>query len=235
MASTEFAADAATLRSLLGAALPASRAETIQELIEISRVRTVREGETVFRQGELVPLILIIRGYGVFNRTTADGQQLALGVAKPGVMYGFSGISSVTSGSDMVALTACDVATWNGPAMRPLVTADPDFALEVIDRQSGFIAMVTEKVDGFLHQDARRRVVRVLIRHRDLFFGDRPVLSRSHLPALVGTSREMTGRVLRQLEREGMLARVGRQGLRLLRPDRLDADESLQEVHAHRA
>jgi hypothetical protein len=31
------------------------------------------------------------------------------------------------------------------------------------------------------------------------------------------------------------VARVGRQGLRLQRPDRLDADESLPEAHGHRA
>ena len=235
MASTEFSVDPTTMRSLLEGALPAARPFTIGALIDAARVRTVPTGEVVFRQGEPLPLLLMITGYGVFRRTTVDGQQLALGVARPGVMYGFSGISSVTSGSDMVALTQCDFAIWNGVSARPLVAADPTFALDVIDRQSGFIAMVTEKVDGFLHQDARRRVVRVLIRHRDLLFGNPPILSRSHLPALVGTSREMTGRVLRQLEREGMLARVGRHGLSLLRPDRLDADESLREMHAHRA
>jgi hypothetical protein len=32
----------------------------------------------------------------------------------------------------------------------------------------------------------------------------------------------MTGRVLRQLEREGTIERFGRAGLRLLRPDQLD-------------
>jgi hypothetical protein len=32
----------------------------------------------------------------------------------------------------------------------------------------------------------------------------------------------MTGRVLRQLEREGTIARVGRAGLALLRPERLE-------------
>ncbi len=32
----------------------------------------------------------------------------------------------------------------------------------------------------------------------------------------------MTGRVLRQLEREGTLTRVGRVGLKLLRPDQLE-------------
>jgi hypothetical protein len=39
----------------------------------------------------------------------------------------------------------------------------------------------------------------------------------------VGTSRQMTGRVLRELEREGILVRTGRHGLQLLSPDTLDA------------
>jgi CRP-like cAMP-binding protein len=94
----------------------------------------------------------------------------------------------------------------------------------MIDTLAVYLNVITEKVDGFLHQNARRRVVRVLARHRDLFFVSPVVLSRAHLPSLVGTSREMTGRVLRELEREGTVARVGRTGLRLLRPDRLDAD-----------
>jgi CRP-like cAMP-binding protein len=87
---------------------------------------------------------------------------------------------------------------------------------------ASFLSILTVKLDGFLHQDARRRVIRVLVRHRDLFFVDPPVLTRSHLPGLVGTSREMTGRVLRELEREGTIARVGRSGLTLLRPERLE-------------
>jgi CRP-like cAMP-binding protein len=79
-----------------------------------------------------------------------------------------------------------------------------------------------ELIEGFLHQDARRRVLRILAQYRRLFFCGPPVLNRSHLPELVGTSREMTGRVLRGLERDGTLVRVGRTGLKLLRPDRLD-------------
>ena len=63
----------------------------------------------------------------------------------------------------------------------------------------------------------------ILARHRELFFGEPAVLTRAHLPGLVGTSREMTGQVLRQLEREGTVARVGRTGLKLLRPDQLEA------------
>jgi CRP-like cAMP-binding protein len=221
------------LRSMIERILPESRVTTTRYLVESRRTRTVRPDETIFRRGEPIPLTLVVRGYGAFHRTTVDGQQLALGISGPGHMSGFGSISAINSSVDLVALTECEVATWKGVDVRRLAANDAGFALNVIDRQSTFLTMLTEKVDGFLHQDARRRVVRVLIRHRDLFFTDPPVLSRSHLPAFVGTSREMTGRVLRQLEREGMVTRVGRTGLRLLRPDLLDADASAGESPDH--
>jgi CRP-like cAMP-binding protein len=227
MSTTEIPRD---LGRLIAFALPGSRSETSQFLAETARVRRFAAEDAIFRQGEPIPLTYIVRGHGAFRRMTIDGQLLGLGIAEPGGLYGFTSVSATIAAADMVALTECEVAIWKGPDVRRLVEADAGFALDVIDRLSLYVTMITEKVDGFLHQDARRRVIRVLVRHRDLLFGDPPVLSRSHLPALVGTSREMTGRVLRQLEREGTVARVGRNGLRLLRPERLDADESPRDL-----
>jgi CRP-like cAMP-binding protein len=167
-------------------------------------------------------LTLIVSGYAAFRRTTVNGHLVIVGTADPGYLFGFSSISATPSSVEIVALTPAQVATWPAATMRRLALRDPAFAVEVIEWLIRFITVLTEKVDGFLHQDARLRVIRVLARHRDLFFSDPAILSRSHLPGLVGTSREMTGRVLRELEREGTVARVGRTGLRLLRPDQLD-------------
>jgi CRP-like cAMP-binding protein len=209
---------------LIERALPGSRRDTARQLAMTAIFRNVRSEEMTFRQGEPIPLTLAIRGYGAFRRTTVDGQQLTVGIASPGDIFGFSSIASTHSSVDLVALTDCGVALWRGPEIRRLAASDPGFALDVIDWMASFLNSITEKVDGFLHQNARRRVIRVLARHQDLFFADPAVLSRSQLPSLVGTSREMTGRVLRELEREGTVSRVGRTGLELLRPDRLDAD-----------
>ena len=216
--------DEPALGALIGRALPDSRPATRASLASSARIRVVPAHETVFAQGEPIPLTLVIRGYGAFRRTTVEGRQLTMGIANPNDLFGYSAITLGHTPVDLVALTECEVAIWRGPDLRQLVATDPGFALDVIEQMAGFLSTLTEKVDGFLHQDARRRVVRILARHRDLFFTDPEVLSRSHLPSLVGTSREMTGRVLRELEREGVLARVGRTGLRLLRPDRLEAD-----------
>jgi CRP/FNR family transcriptional regulator, cyclic AMP receptor protein len=211
-------------RGLIERALPGSRRETSAFLAETAHIRSVRKDERIFRQGEPIPLTLVVSGYGAFRRTTVEGQQVTVGIAEPGGLYGFSTIASAQSTVDLVALTDCEVALWRGPEVRQLTTTDSGFALAVIEQMATYLSMITEKVDGFLHQNARRRVVRILARHQDLFFASPAVLSRSHLPSLVGTSREMTGRVLRELEAEGTLARDGRTGLKLLRPDRLDAD-----------
>jgi CRP-like cAMP-binding protein len=220
---TASTADHRTIREHILRVLPGCRPETIEILVAAARHRTVLRDHTVYRQGDPVPLTLILRGYAGFRRTTLDGQQLMMGVGGPGALFGFSGIASITSSVELVALTDCQVAHWQGSDIRTIATIDPGMALDAVDSMAGSLHAAIELMEGFLHQDARRRVVRVLARHRDLFFGDRAVLTRAHLPVLVGTSREMTGRVLRQLELEGTVARVGRAGLKLLRPDQLDA------------
>jgi CRP-like cAMP-binding protein len=147
-----------------------------------------------------------------------------VGIAYPGGIFGITSVSATISSVEMIALTDVEAMTWRGDVFRRVIANDPDLALVVIDRLSAFLNLLTEKVDGFLHQDARRRVIRILARHRDLFFSEPPVLTRTHLPGLVGTSREMTGRVLRELERESIVRRVGRTGLRLLDSGPLDEE-----------
>ena len=207
---------------LLARSLPACRSETLITLVETAGVRHLHRGETIYAQGEAVPLTLIVHGFGAARRTTASGQEIVSGVAPSGVLFGWSGLNASPSSVELLALTDCDVAQWPGTEVRALAAVDPALAFAAIDSMADSLHQTVERIEGFLHQDARRRVLRVLARHRDLFFGDPVVLSRTHLPGLVGTSREMTGRVLRQLEREGTIQRFGRTGLRLLRPDQLE-------------
>jgi CRP-like cAMP-binding protein len=215
--------DRFALRDLLARKLPNCRRETIGALATTARLRSVHPGESVYRQGEPPPLTVILDGFGTFRRTTENGVHVASGIGRAGDLFGFSSMASVASSVEFVALTECQVAQWQGYEVRALAGDDPGLAVDAVDSMAVALHAMIERVDGFLHQDARARVLRILARHRDLFFGDPAILSRSHLPSLVGTSREMTGRVLRQLEREGTVERVGRTGLRLLRPDHLSA------------
>jgi CRP-like cAMP-binding protein len=212
------------LREVLARVLPGAAEETIARLLQTARLRIVAPGEEIYRQGDPVPLTLILDGYGAARRTTVNGKELVSGIAPAGVLFGWSGLGAVPSSIDLVALTDCTVAQWSGADIRTLAAADSGLALAAIDSMAWSLHQTVERIEGFLHQDARLRVLRVLAQYRELFFRDPPILTRAHLRGLVGTSREMTGHVLRQLEREGTIERVGRSGLKLLRPDQLNAE-----------
>ena len=210
------------VRDILEVALPGCRPETIEGLVQTVRTRRVRQGEQIYRQGEPVPLTLILEGYGAARRTMLNGRELVSGVAPAGVIFGWSGLAAVPSSVELVAITDCLVGQWPGSEIRSLAFADPSLAIAAIESMAWSLHQTVERIEGFLHQDARLRVLKILSQHRELFFGEPAILTRAQLPGLVGTSREMTGRVLRQLEREGTIARVGRAGLKLLRPDQLE-------------
>jgi CRP-like cAMP-binding protein len=209
------------LAERLAGLLPGCRPDTIATLDDAARLRRLRPGEVIYAQGEVVPITLILDGYGIARRTLADGHELMSGVAQHGVLFGWSGLASEHSSVELFAVTECTVAQWSGAEVRALCTTDVALAFAAIDSMGASLHQTVERIEGFLHQDARRRVLRILARHRALFFDDPPVLNRTHLPGLVGTSPEMTRRVLRQLEREGTVQRIGRVGLQLLDPERL--------------
>lgn len=209
------------LRHLLARRLPGAASESIERLAEDARVVRVRPGDVIFRQGEPIPVALVIHGHAGLRRTTWDGRELVLAIAKSGCLFGW-GVAGQAASADLVAVTPTEVGLWPGASVRALMATDPGLAIGLIDGMGRDIVAISERIDGFIHQDARGRVLRVLTEHRDLFFGESPVVSRTLLPGLVGTSREMTGRVIRGLEREGMIARFGRHGLRLLSPTGLE-------------
>lgn len=209
------------IRQLLARAMPGAASESIERLADDATVTRVGPGDVIFRQGESIPVTLVIRGYAAFRRTTKDGRELVLDIATSGCVFG-SAIAGQAATVDLVAITPTEVGQWSGADVRELVLSDPGVAVGVIDGMGRQVRMISQRIDGFIHQDARGRVVRVLAEYRDLFFGESPVLTRTQLPGLVGTSREMTSRVIRGLEREGMIARIGRRGLRLLSPTGLE-------------
>jgi CRP/FNR family transcriptional regulator, cyclic AMP receptor protein len=209
------------LRQLLARAFPGAASESIERLAEDAKVTRLRPGDVIFRQGGPIPVTLVIHGHAAIRRTTWDGRELVLGIGKPGCTFGW-GIAGQAASVDVVAITPIEVGLWSGADVRGLMATDPGLAIGLIDGLGRDIVAISQRIDGFIHQDARGRVLRVLAEYRDLIFGESPVVSRMLLPGLVGTSREMTGRVIRVLEREGMIARFGRHGLRLLSPTGLD-------------
>jgi CRP-like cAMP-binding protein len=214
-------AASAALPDVLTEAFPHSRADTRSALARASVVRRFGAGETIIRQGDESNLSFVLEGRVALRRTTIDGRQLITRIVTRGQLAPILPLAAIPAGSDAVALTPCAVALWNSVEVRSLAFSDSGLAVDLLDAVIGAFDEVVGRLDSLLHQDAVRRVARVLYLRADLFFAEPPLLTRAHLPNLVGTSREMTGRVLRVLESRRLVARAGRDRLRLLDPEGL--------------
>lgn len=213
----------AELQRLLAEVFPQSRTETRTALVNTATIQTFAPGQVMFRQGDATPVALVLDGHVAIRRTSLDGRQLIVRIIDRGKLAAFFPLQGRPSVADVIALTPTPLALWTGPWVRSLATVDPGLGVDLLDHVLDTHEEVLARIDTLLYQDALLRVARILHLHADLFFADEPVLTRDYLPTLVGTSREMTGRVLRVLEARSLVARVGRNRLRLLDPDGLAA------------
>lgn len=208
----------ARLLDVISEAFPNSRPDTRRDLAAMAAMRRVNAGEVIISQGDTSCLALLLEGHVAVRRTTVDGRQYMVRIVTRGQLSPVLPLAARSASADAIALTASETAVWKADEMRSRAKIDPGLAVDILDDVLGSLDEVMGRLDGLLYQNALRRVARVLHEHTDLFFGSPPVLTRTHLPILVGTSREMTGRVLRVLEARQLVARVGRNRLRLLDP-----------------
>jgi CRP-like cAMP-binding protein len=206
---------------ILGESFRQSRPETRQLLVGLAEIRSFEAGQTVVPQGDETLTGLVLEGHVAYRRTTFDGREVIPRIVSTGGLAALLPMASRPSAAEMLALTPCRVALWSGRDLQAVATGDAGLAIDLLEHVLLTFEAVVGGLDGLLHQDAAGRVARVLQQHSAMFFGEPGVLTRAHLPALVGTSREMTGRVLRRLETDGVVAREGRTRLRLLDAGRL--------------
>jgi CRP-like cAMP-binding protein len=206
----------AALSDVIAEAFPHSSDEKKRLLGGLARVRRFRPGEDLIQQGDTNSLALVLAGHVAVRRTTVDGRQIIVRIITHGGMAGILPLAARPASGDAVALTAGSAAIWRGDEIRTLASSDSGLALDLLDQALTTVEGVVWRLDGMLHQASLRRVARVLIANAHLFFADPPVLTRADLPDMIGTSREMTGRVLRILETLHLVTRVDRTRLRLL-------------------
>jgi CRP/FNR family cyclic AMP-dependent transcriptional regulator len=210
------AAEMQTVADVLDGTFPGSQPETRRALVAAADVRTFQARQTVVAQGEESLVGVILDGYLGFRRTTVDGREVMPRIVSRGDLGPFLSLLHRPSTAELVAMSPSRVALWPGEDVQGLAVDDAGLALDLLRHVLLGFEEIVERLDGLLYQDALRRVARVLIQHADLVFGDEAVVTRAYLPALIGTSREMTGRVLRELESDGLVQRMGRHRLRLL-------------------
>ena len=194
--------------SIVGIAFSRCRADTRSVLAALADVRSFDAGRTVVAHGDHTRTALVLCGHVAFLRTTLEGREVMPKIVSTGELAPLLPIALRPSVLEVVAVSRCSVALLPAKRLWALAEGDTGLTLDLLEHVLLTLKAVVERLDGLMYQNATRRVARVLDQHASIMFGDEAVLTRAYLPALVGTSREMTRRVLRTLQSEGVVARI---------------------------
>lgn len=212
---------AALLTRLFPEASDSSRAALVRQ----AQRRTFRRHEDVVSQGFASLAALVLKGHLGVVRLDPDGQQQMIRIVEPGVFVNVIALRYGPSAIDLVGLDDGVVALWAGDLVLALARRDAGLGVDLLQHALAGAGMLLQRVDGMTFDSVTRRLARILWTQRDLLFDPRrPLLSRPQLADLAGATREMTGRIIRDFERRGIVARIGQAGLVLLEPDRLRAE-----------
>ncbi len=146
-----------------------------------------------------------------------DGREIVLSYLNPGDFFGEMGLfEEVSRSAWVVARTPCEMAEINYEQFRNLAMGDAEIIFRLASQLANRLRKTSRKVSDLAFLDVTGRVAHTLLElamepdamtHPD---GMQIRITRQEIARIVGCSREMVGRVLKDLEEEGLISAKGK-------------------------
>jgi CRP-like cAMP-binding protein len=204
--------------------LPGADASTVRRLEDVARQQTFSRRDVLHARGIQLPPFVLLDGHVMNRRVAETGQVYAALIAGPGYFGGLRSISDPDADAlyELVALTDGTWATWDPRLVRELALQDGGLAVGLLDLLSDFAVVLNVRLDERSFENARERLAAILTWYgKAIFDTPHPIAQRADLAAMIGTSRGMMYRALRELEADGLVKRERTGGVKILDEARL--------------
>lgn len=171
----------------------------------------------IYAGDESDALYYILKGSVTVMIEDDDGREMILAYLNEGDFFGEMGLFQEGTRSAWVkAKTECEVAEVSYAKFRQLAREDADILFTVSAQIAGRLRATTRKVGDLAFLDVTGRVAATLLElskqpdamtHPD---GMQIKVTRQEIGRIVGCSREMVGRVLKNLEEQGLVSVKGK-------------------------
>jgi CRP/FNR family cyclic AMP-dependent transcriptional regulator len=140
-----------------------------------------------------------------------DGKHVVLHHLGPGEHFGeFALVDDDPHFASVVTVTACELLTIPGELFRELLSDHPGLRQELMRRMVATIRTLTSHVKELALLDVYRRVARVLERlDSTAHFAGEFRLTHQEIAAMTGASREMVGKIIKDLRRGDYIDQSG--------------------------
>lgn len=174
---------------------------------------------TIIRQGDPShDLFYIVKGSVTVMLEDEEGRELVLAYLNPGDFFGEIGLFNehVNRSALVRAKTACEIAQISYERLKSMSTIFPDLLFAISSQLANRLRKMNRKIGDLAFMDVSGRVARTLLdlckepdamTHPD---GMQIRVTRQELGRIVGCSREMVGRVLKNLEEQHLISVSGK-------------------------
>lgn len=194
-------------------------AETIRQFLEYCHRKTYPSKQLIIKEGDpSADLYYIISGSVSVQIEDNKGREIVLAYLNPGDFFGELGLfDELKKRSAFVrAKEKCEIAQISYEKLKSLHELFPDLLFAIASQLAIRLRKTSRKVSDLALTDVKGRVARTLIdlcrepaamTHPD---GMLIRITRQELGRIVGCSREMVGRVLKDLEEDHLISVSGK-------------------------
>jgi CRP/FNR family transcriptional regulator, cyclic AMP receptor protein len=214
----------AALKKIAATKPLAPQPEHVERFLQLCHRRRYPSKSPIIRPGDVAnTLYYIIEGSLAVTTEDEDGRELILAYINEGDFIGEMGLFMETERREVLvrARTPCELAEISYERLfqlfeGPLKEECPRILFAIASQLTKRVLQTSRKVSRLAFMDVTSRVARTLVdlceepdamSHPD---GTQIRISRQEISRIVGCSREMVGRVLKQLEGEGRIAVSGK-------------------------
>ncbi len=192
--------------------------DTDKFLAQCHRRKYPAKSTIIYAGDEPDALYFIIKGTVTVIIEDDEGREMIMAYLNEGDFFGEMGLFDQAGGRSawIKAKTECEVGEISYTKFKELAKEDADILFALSAQVAGRLRATTRKVGDLAFLDVTGRVARTLIdlckqpeamTHPD---GMQIKITRQEIGRIVGCSREMVGRVLKNLEEQGLVSVKGK-------------------------
>ena len=178
------------------------------ELTSVQRFvfeKAVAGGGIILFEGEPAEVLyFVISGVVKIYKTSADGKEQILHLIRPG--ESFNDVPVFNDGANLATAEAMGPVVLYGIKKTDLATILKDYpqvSLNILRELSEKMTRLVILVEDLSFRHVTGRVARILLEYTGDGGAQRPRLTQQEMAAMAGTAREVIGRALKSLEKEG--------------------------------
>ncbi|HJW24660.1 MAG TPA: cyclic nucleotide-binding domain-containing protein [Rhodocyclaceae bacterium] len=186
----------------------------LERLSRVARRRRAERGEYIVREGESTDfLYILLAGRAKVTNSDEDGKEIILALLGPGEFFGEMGlIDDSPRSADVVAQEPCELLILGSGEFQRCWRENFPVARKLMQILVGRLRDADRKIESLALLDVYGRVARLLIEMSEEQNGRRVVkrkISKQEMARMIGASREMVTKVMRDLEAGSYIAYEG--------------------------